>query len=205
MHPQYSNNFFKAAATANFFEKLTSALTVIKNNKSLIAGKVYSAIVSGEVALKPFAEMTERDFFHIKKGLQILRNIELPDLFPPAADTVKQIESMAQGVLLTPNIYLNSEMSTADLALTIVHEVAHYLNTACYEIEIEKARAIAPYLNEVRSVMAEKMFSKQFCLTRSDIKRVHEKVCAIYPQFVLPKQNMAEIGYVFSSYDAPRI
>ncbi len=134
-------------------------------------------------------------------------NILLSQEHPPTEKTVKIIEKYLSGIIYDDqHIYLNSEHTIEEIASTMVHESCHFLNSGIYKKEKKNASSqIYKYADEVRSFTAEKIFERNGkCLRRSDIKKIHEQVTRLYPEFIAQDVDTQKLGYIFSSYDAPR-
>ncbi|RUR02962.1 hypothetical protein [Legionella septentrionalis] len=198
--------FNKSSRKLTFQQKLKIAVKSIREKKSFIAEKVYEAIKTKQVSLHSFKQLSAEHFLEVRKAIAESSEIELPEQYPPAEETLNIIENKLGGFIVHDCIYLCSRGSSRRIALTIVHEVTHYLNTDIWEEELTtKQCEIACYRDEVRSFLAEEAFAKGFCLTRNDVKKVHEKVTRLYPEYVAAGENTKAIGYVFSSFDTPRL
>ena len=201
------HNFFKPYSAAAVFQaKLEDAIQLISNNQSLIAIKVTKALDANVVHIGSFFDLTPNHYASLQKSFRKDDEINLPDVFPPNESAVFQIESLLEGIIYEDKyIYLNSSKNSQEIASTIIHEVGHYLNSKIYNQEYEsKPCTIVGYRDEIRSFTAERMFEKNgFCITRGDMKAIHQTVSRLYPDFTTQKPSPDTSGYIYGSYDTP--
>ncbi|KTD21852.1 hypothetical protein [Legionella londiniensis] len=200
-------NFFKTnPEVRNFQYKLNSAITLIRQNNALVARKVIEAIDAQQVKIGSFFDLTPEHYASMRRSFKREHKINLPASFPPGELTVRKIESVLEGIIYADKyIYLSSKKNVEEIASTLIHEVGHFLNSGIFDEESKfKAPKLASYSDEVRSFTAEKMFEKNgFCLTRSDIKKIHNTVSTLYPEFTGPEVDPDSLGYIYASYDWP--
>lgn len=200
-------NFFEknqAFDENNFEQKLHDAINLIKQNQSLVARLVLQAIHSNQVIVRSFFQLTHDHYQSMRQDMKKNHHITLSKTFPPTISAIRKIEGELDGIIYDNNhIYISSTKSVEEIAKTLIHEICHFLNSDLYDEEWEREdEKQVGYKDEVRSFTAEKMFEKSSgCLLRSDIKKVHDTVTLLYPEFIDPENPIS--GYVYSTFDGP--
>ncbi len=187
----------------NYYSKINQAIEAIKSNKSIVAIEVMKAIESKSVRIKSFFEISKDDYKSLRedddyKGLRILSN-----RYPPNDLSVNMIEDSLNGIIFNETtIYISSKLTSCKMALSIIHEVWHHLNSDLCEEELESLNdKLVSYRDEIRSFSAETMFSLNGrCLMRHHIKDVHKDVSRLYQEFLVGNDN-ADLGYITSVLD----
>ncbi|KGP63358.1 hypothetical protein EP47_10885 [Legionella norrlandica] len=200
-------NFFEtnqAFDENNFEEKLYKAIHLIKQNQSFVAKIVVQALDSNQVTVGSFFQLTPDHYMRMKNDMKKEHNITLPQTFPPTTSAVRKIEQELEGIIYDNRyIYIHSKKSVEEIASTLIHEICHFLNSELYdkEKESENSKQVS-YKDEVRAFTAEKMFEKNGgCLLRSDIRKVHNTVSRLYPEFTDPENPIS--GYIYSHFEKP--
>lgn len=168
---------------SNFLKKIDRAIVKINENTSLEARATIEKINSQSVTLNSFFDLTYDDYLKIRDFLSD-SHLRLPNRFPPGDLAVRHIETKLCGIVFVESgtIYLNSEQTSDQLALTIVHEVFHFLNQEVTELEQETlSREQSLFRDEMRSFIAEYNFVYPR-LTRGSLAKLQQQVETAYPE-----------------------
>ncbi|MFI4919691.1 MAG: hypothetical protein ACHP65_09070 [Legionellales bacterium] len=185
--------------------KLRAAITCIEQNHSLVAQRALEVIHSDKVTINSFFELSKTDYLSLRTVMEENYQVKIPLAFPPSSSVIKQIEYRLDGIVFNKkNIYLKSNRNPAEIARTLVHEIAHVLNKSLFNEDLlTNNPKLARYKDEIRSFTAEKRFERNDrCLLRSDVKKIHQTVTERYAHLMTPETS-SELGYIAASYDSP--
>lgn len=191
-----------------FNAKLAKAIQLIQANHSIVAINVLNVINSDKITINSFFNLSKQHYQRMKKNMLKDENIILPEEYPPTLEAIRMIEKKLSGIIYDDkHIYLSSQNTIEQIASSLVHEVCHFLNADIYMKEQKKAGSLLyRYHDEVRAFTAEKIFERDgHCIRRSDIRTIHQKVSELYPEFLEQEIDTQKLGYIFASYDMPKI
>lgn len=191
----------------SFDIKLEEAIELIKINRSIVAPKILEVLISSQITVNSFFNMSEKHYKKMRKSMLEEDGITLPEEYPPSEEAVTMIEEQLAGIIYENKyIYLSSHRTAAQIASTLVHEICHFLNDEIYSQEEKTSSSeLFKYKDEVRAFTAEKIFERDgHCLRRSDMRAIHTRVTNSYSEFVVQDEDTQKLGYLYSCFDTPK-
>jgi hypothetical protein len=135
---------------AGFRTYFDAALRLLAASPCRDARRTLRAIRRGHVRVQPFSQLSRADFQRVRDDLRRW-NIHVP---ASRSVAVRTIARTLNGYMWSDRVYVHRDLSTRQLAATLVHEVNHVLNhsEAHYRGPLDVLR------EEYRAYLAEKRF-----------------------------------------------